>query len=232
MIRRKYVYFAKSYGPIFSLHIFFNRWKFFHRCGIIPLIVICERFSLLLITLLGRRMNDIDMDPGLNVSPYFDRILDLFSQFWDSKKKNIEGLVSLQWSKIQTEKSVTCAFNCSDNLKMLTFLKHYISASISISGRSWQFNPIKGNRTVLQCQSAHPSACPCQCHSLCCFIFTTNSFNIEKKKQTSLNIFSPSAFPSNGIFKINCLRPIIKKHSWVCWLQLSGCFLSRGQDFV
>lgn len=127
---------------------------------------------LLLITLLARRMNDIDMDPGWNVLPYFDRILDLFSQF-ETQRKNIEGFVSSQWSKIQTEKSVNCAFNCSDNLKMLTFLKHYISASISISERSWQFNPIKGNRTVLQCQSAHPSAWPCHCHSLCCFIFTT-----------------------------------------------------------
>ena len=111
------------------------------------------------------------------------------------------------------QKAVDCAFNRSHKLKMLTFLKPYISASISISERSWQFNPIKGNRMVLQCQSAHPSACPFRCHSVRGFIFSTGSSSTLIKPPNTLKLWKQCIFPSI------CLLLIIEKnHSWSHWL--------------
>lgn len=105
--------------------------------------------------------------------------------------------------------------------KMLTFLKPYISASISISERSGQFNPIKGNRTVLQCQSI-------QCLPLSLPLTLLLYFQISIPE----HFFSPL----NWIFKINCLLltirstavPLTTAH-WVDSLQKAG-FLHQVRD--
>lgn len=77
---------------------------------------------------------------------------------WALKRTNyLNGTFSV-WAG----QSVNCVFNWSHNVIMLTFPKSQISASISICERSWQFNRIKRNRAVLQCQSPSPvSSHPC-----------------------------------------------------------------------
>lgn len=77
---------------------------------------------------------------------------------WALKRTNyLNGTFSV-WAG----QSVNCVFNWSHNLIMLTFPKSQISASISICERSWQFNLIKRNRAVPQCQSPSPvSSYPC-----------------------------------------------------------------------